>query len=83
MQQADGEHAGEARDRFEVMGFQELAGFDTRQTWSASIPLTTDAHSGDRGYSSTVEYDDGTAWYELLKDSPLTPLRQTRWRLKG
>jgi sialidase-1 len=59
---------------------------DCGQTWSQPIQLNSDAHSGDMGYPSTVECDDGTlvtVWYETLKGSPLAQLRQARWRLKG
>ncbi len=51
--------------------------------WSEPQPLSNDGISGDLGYPSTVECDDGTlvtVWYEVLRDSPLAQLRQTRWR---
>lgn len=72
--------------RRKPLGNQVRVSSDAGQTWSEPILLTTDALSGDMGYPSTVECDDGTlvtVWYELLKDSPLAQLRQTRWRLKG
>lgn len=58
---------------------------DHGANWSEPIPLTQDGKSGDLGYPSTVECDDGTmvtAWYEVLVDSPLAQLRQSRWRWK-
>lgn len=58
---------------------------DHGTSWSDSIPLNQDGVSGDFGYPSTVECDDGTmvtAWYEVLADSPLAQLRQSRWRWK-
>lgn len=67
-------------------GNQVRVSSDAGKTWSSPILLTTDAHSGDMGYPSTVECDDGTlvtVWYEVLKDSPLAQLRQARWRLLG
>lgn len=58
---------------------------DHGATWSADITLSQDGKSGDLGYPSTVECDDGTmvsVWYEVLADSPLAQLRQARWRWK-
>lgn len=58
---------------------------DHGATWSEAIPLSEDGKSGDLGYPSTVECDDGTmvtVWYEVLADSRLAQLRQSRWRWK-
>lgn len=66
------------------LGNQSRVSQDGGQTWSAPLMISTDANSGDMGYPSTVECDDGvlvTVWYELLKDSPNAQLRQARWRL--
>jgi hypothetical protein len=44
--------------------------------------ISGDGTSGDLGYPSTVELDDGsllTVWYELMKGSPRAVLRQARW----
>lgn len=68
------------------LGNQVRLSSDGGKTWSAPIILNSDAFSGDMGYPSTIECDDGTfvtVWYELLKDSPNAQLRQARWRLKG
>ena len=68
------------------LGNQARVSEDGGRTWSAPVILNSDAHSGDMGYPSTVECDDGTlvtVWYELLKDSPNAQLRQARWRLEG
>lgn len=68
------------------LGNQARLSRDGGRTWSAPIILNTDAFSGDMGYPSTVECDDGTlvtVWYELQKDSPNAQLRQARWRLNG
>lgn len=57
---------------------------DNGRTWSEPLTISDDAKSGDMGYPSTVECDDGTlvtVWYELLADSPNAQLRQARWRL--
>ena len=54
--------------------------------WSDPISLSTDGHSGDLGYPSTVELNDGsliTIWYEKLATSPYAVLRQARWRLEA
>ena len=70
--------------RREPFGNQARISQDGGRTWSSPIIINSDAISGDMGYPSTVECDDGTlvtVWYELLKDSPNAQLRQARWRL--
>lgn len=67
------------------LGNQARISQDGGRTWSSPIVINSDAISGDMGYPSTVECDDGmlvTVWYELLKDSPNAQLRQARWRLQ-
>lgn len=57
---------------------------DHGQTWSDPITISGDGTSGDLGYPSTVQLDDGsllTVWYETVKSQPLAVLRQTHWRL--
>lgn len=64
-------------------GNQARVSVDSGKTWSAPMTISDDGHSGDLGYPSTVECDDGTlvtVWYEVLKDSPLAQLRQCRWK---
>ena len=54
------------------------------QSWSEPITISDDGMSGDLGYPSTVQLDDGsllTVWYESIKSQPLAVLRQTHWRL--
>ena len=66
------------------LGNQARISQDGGRTWSSPIIINSDAISGDMGYPSTVECDDGTlvtVWYELLKDSPNAQLRLARWRL--
>jgi hypothetical protein len=49
------------------------------------VTISGDGNSGDLGYPSTVELEDGsllTVWYELLKGSSRAVLRQAHWRLK-
>lgn len=58
---------------------------DHGKTWSAPITISDDATSGDLGYPSTVQLDDGsliTVWYELTREHPLAVLRQAHWKLK-
>ena len=57
---------------------------DNGRSWSNPLTISDDAKSGDMGYPSTVECDDGTlvtVWYELLAGSPNAQLRQARWKL--
>jgi hypothetical protein len=59
---------------------------DHGRTWSDAMIIYGDGASGDLGYPSTVEFDDGsllTVWYEHLKDSPNAVLRQARWKLSA
>lgn len=57
---------------------------DEGATWSAPMVLTSNLHSSDLGYPSTVQFKDGgllTIWYELTPDSPKAVLRQARWTM--
>ncbi len=57
---------------------------DNGKTWSEAITISNDATSGDLGYPSTVQLDDGsllTVWYESIKKQSLAVLRQTHWKL--
>lgn len=57
---------------------------DHGKTWGEPLVISQDGHTGDLGYPSTVECQDGslvTVWYELLKDSPNAQLRQARWKI--
>ena len=56
---------------------------DHGRTWSEPIVLSDDG-TGDIGYPSTVELDDGTlvtVWYEVMRGSPHAVLRQALWSL--
>jgi hypothetical protein len=67
-------------------GNQARVSADDGTTWSEPIVLSADGTTGDLGYPSTVECDDGTlvtVWYEVLRGSPLAQLRQARWRFIG
>ena len=65
-------------------GNQARISEDEGESWSDPIVISDDGVSGDLGYPTTVELDDGTlvsVWYERLADSPRAQLRQARWRL--
>ena len=66
------------------LGNQARVSDDHGRTWSEPIILSGDGISGDLGYPSTIQLDDGslvTVWYERMKDSPDAQLRQARWEL--
>jgi NADH dehydrogenase FAD-containing subunit len=65
-------------------GNQARVSANNGTTWSEPIVMSADGITGDLGYPSTVECDDGTlvtVWYEVMSGSPLAQLRQARWRL--
>lgn len=67
-------------------GNQARLSTDAGRTWSEPLTISADGASGDLGYPSTVELDDGTLvtiWYELMKGSPRAVLRQAKWRLEA
>ena len=71
--------------RRKPLGVQARISSDNGKTWSPEQMITADAISGDLGYPSTVECDDGTlvtVWYEVLSGSPLAQLRQAKWKWK-
>lgn len=70
--------------RREPFGNQARLSLDQGRVWSEPITISSDGASGDLGYPSTVELEDGsllTVWYERLEASPQAVLRQARWRL--
>lgn len=70
--------------RRKPLGNQARVSTDHGRTWSEPIVLSGDGITGDLGYPSTVQLDDGslvTVWYEVMKDSPLAVLRQAKWKL--
>ena len=67
-------------------GNQARLSEDHGRTWSEALIISGDGASGDLGYPSTAELEDGsllTVWYEHLKNSPHAVLRQARWRLQA
>lgn len=68
------------------LGNQARVSDDHGQTWSEAIIVSGDGVSGDLGYPSSVQLDDGslvTVWYENMSGSPNAVLRQARWSLDG
>lgn len=65
-------------------GNQARLSGDEGRTWSDPLTISGDGASGDLGYPSTAELEDGsfvTVWYELLKGTSRAALRQARWTL--
>jgi sialidase-1 len=72
--------------RRKPLGNQARVSTDHGRTWSEAMILSGDGASGDLGYPSTVELDDGslvTVWYEQLRSSPRAVLRQAHWRVEA
>lgn len=68
------------------LGVQARVSDDCGETWSEPLVLYGGAASGDLGYPSTVQLDDGTlftVWYEVEKGSWSARLRCARWRIGG
>lgn len=68
------------------LGNQARISTDHGATWSAPVILSDDGITGDLGYPSTVELEDGTlltVWYEVRPESAMAVLRQLRWRLRA
>ncbi|NOY00072.1 MAG: exo-alpha-sialidase [Verrucomicrobia bacterium] len=71
--------------RRKPFGNQARVSDDNGKTWSEPITISDDGASGDLGYPSTVQLDDGsllTIWYENPKDSDNAVLRQAKWTLE-
>ncbi len=65
-------------------GNQARISADHGRTWSEPLIIYSDGVTGDLGYPSTVELDDGTlltVWYESMKGVPHAVLRQAKWRI--
>ncbi|MEX0936820.1 MAG: sialidase family protein [Pirellulales bacterium] len=70
--------------RRDPLGNQARVSEDGGKSWSEPIILSGDGASGDLGYPSTVQLDDGTlvtVWYELPRGESRAVLRQATWRL--
>lgn len=65
-------------------GNQARISEDGGRRWSEALTISADGASGDLGYPSTVQLDDGslvTVWYELPAGGDRAALRLRRWRL--
>lgn len=72
--------------RRKPLGVQARLSQDDGATWSGPMIIYGDGTSGDLGYPSTVQFNDGdllTVWYERLAGSENSVLRQARWRITG
>lgn len=72
--------------RRKPLGIQARLSADDGQNWSEAMIIWGDGISGDLGYPSTVQFDDGdllTVWYETTAATEKAVLRQARWRLKA
>ncbi len=72
--------------RREPFGNQARLSLDHGRSWSAPLTVSRDGTSGDLGYPSTVELEDGsllTIWYELTKGTNRAVLRQARWLVEA
>jgi hypothetical protein len=68
------------------LGNQARLSQDHGRTWSEAIIISGDGASGDLGYPSTAQLDDGsllTVWYERMSGSPYAVLRQSRWSVEA
>jgi hypothetical protein len=68
------------------LGNQARLSADSGRSWSEPMIIYDHGVTGDLGYPSTVEFDDGsllTVWYESMKDSPHAVLRQARWKIEA
>ncbi len=67
-------------------GNQARLSTDQGRTWSEPMIISGDGASGDLGYPSTIQLDEGsllTVWYEQMKNSPHAVLRQARWKIES
>ncbi|MBQ9873237.1 MAG: exo-alpha-sialidase [Thermoguttaceae bacterium] len=65
------------------LGVQARVSDDNGETWSDPMQIYGDGTSGDLGYPSTVQLDDGslfTVWYEVI-DGSRARLRLARWTI--
>ncbi|MEM9587019.1 MAG: sialidase family protein [Planctomycetota bacterium] len=72
--------------RRKPLGVQLRISSDDGKTWSDPAIIWGGGVSGDLGYPTTVQLDDGdllSVWYERLGNSDKAVLRQARWRIDG
>jgi hypothetical protein len=66
------------------LGNQARLSSDNGKTWSEALIISGDGISGDLGYPSTVELEEGSllsVWYEVMEKGANAVLRQARWRI--
>lgn len=67
------------------LGNQARLSRDEGRTWSEPMVISSDGITGDLGYPSTAQLEDGSLisiWYEVMKGSAAAVLRQARWKLE-
>ncbi len=67
------------------LGNQARLSRDEGRTWSEPMVISGDGITGDLGYPSTAQLEDGSlisVWYEVMKGSAAAVLRQARWKLE-
>jgi len=72
--------------RRKPFGNQARLSEDHGRSWSEPMIVSGDGASGDLGYPSTVQLNDGsllTVWYELTTGSPRAVLRQAQWSIES
>ena len=72
--------------RRKPLGNQVRISDDGGKSWSEPSLLSDDGVTGDLGYPSTVELDDGSfvsVWYEVRPGNPMASLRMSKWKLEG
>ena len=65
------------------LGIQARVSDDNGETWSDAMQIYGDGKTGDVGYPSTVQLDDGslfTVWYEVM-EGWFAKLRSARWTI--
>ena len=70
--------------RRKPLGNQARVSVDNGRNWSEAMAISSDGVTGDLGYPSTVELDDGslvTVWYEVRPGNSNAVLRQARWKI--
>jgi hypothetical protein len=70
--------------RRDPLGNQARLSEDQGRTWSEPMVIYGSGTTGDLGYPSTVQLDDGsllTVWYEVAPGDAKASLRQAKWRL--
>ena len=65
-------------------GVKAMFSFDNGNTWDSGYDIYVNGVSGDLGYPSSVELDDGsliTVYYQKYKENEKPSILYTKWRL--